>query len=87
MLREVTVKETPKTRKTKELFPRKKLGWTDIEKARLFQYVRRGWHKKAEFTENDRKRSFFKKGFLNPISLAGHAGRSSFYLKYWARLV
>ena len=47
---------------TKELFPLKMLDGGGLEKAPLAQYVRRGWHEKAEFTENARK-SFFNQRF------------------------
>ena len=44
-----------KNSNTKELFPHKILGETCIKKARLTQYVRQGWHKKPEFSENGRR--------------------------------
>ena len=52
---------------TKELFLRKMLGGAGIEKARLTQYVRRGWREKAEFTENG-IHGWSRKRFFNSIS-------------------
>ena len=45
---------------TKMLNSRKMLDGTDIEKASLTQYVRRGWREKPFFTENAR-RGWYKK--------------------------
>ena len=43
------------------------LGGAVTEKARLTQYVRRGWHEKSEFTENARW-GWSRKSFFNSIS-------------------
>ena len=65
---------------TKELFPRKMLDGTGIEKARLTQYVKRGWHHKAEFTENAR-RGWSKQKLLQPNILGGAGMKKLFLLR------
>ena len=53
-------KKSSSNSNTKDLYPRKMLRGAGIEKTSLTQYVKQGWHKKAQFTKNAR-RGWYKK--------------------------